>query len=256
MIQHQRSAILGILLLLGTGVAGYAETEVLYGRVVIDAVRGYGMGIALDQRSSTAEPDGTFDRLFVLEKVGLIPDEFPITIDNARLLVRDDGLVATSRNKPLVLGFFQNDNARTTEEQVDSLVMEFGGRSLPNDALFVYSGFGFSRASGKWTLPLDSTWMGPPLTEGQCKSGGLGSTSCSTTCPQSNSCSVSCGTGYYSCCNCGFFVGATCSCTANPGGAGGSGAGGGIGGGGGASQCGVPAGGFCPVACLRCTLVF
>lgn len=251
MSQRCQIGLLSLVLLMGAGAASYADTEVLYGRVVIDAVRDYGIGIALDQRTFRNEPDGIFDRLFVLETVGLIPDEFPITIDDARLLVREDGVVATARNKPLVLGFFMSENSKADEEQLDSLVMENGDRPLAQDALFVYSGFGFSRTNGEWHLPLDNSWLYSP-TEGTCTSGGIGSTACSLTCGR-RSCSISCASGYYSCCNCGVLL-ASCKCIAIAGGGGGGSGGGG--GGSGASLCGVPAGGFCPVACLRCSLVF
>ncbi len=254
MLRLYRSLLLSVLLLTGVGVAGHAKTEVLYGTVVVDAIQDYGIGIALDERSFRSEPDGTFDRLFILETYGLIPDEFPITIDNARLLIREDGVVATARNKALVLGFFLTDEPGASEEQLGSLVMENGDRPLAEDALFVYSGFGFSQTPGKWKLPLDSSWMGAATeATSTCTSGGTGSTACSQTCGR-RSCSISCATGFYACCNCGTLL-ANCKCIAGGGGGGGGWAGGG-GGGPGTPSCGVPAGGFCPVDCIRCYFVY
>ncbi len=250
MSQLWRRLLLCIILFLGVGVAGHAETEVLYGTVVIDAVQDYGIGIALDERSFRSEPDGTFDRLFVLETYGLIPDEFPITINDARLLIRPDGVVATARDKALVLGFFLTEEPGASEEQLGSLVMENGNRPIAEDALFVYSGFGFSQTPGEWQLPLDNSWMGAPK-EATCTSGGIGSTACSQTCGR-RSCSISCATGFYSCCTCGVLL-ANCKCISLGGGGGWSG-GGGIGPG--ASSCGVPAGGYCPVDCVRCYFVY
>ena len=265
-----RAALFAALLAWMTPIPGLASIEGFYGTASIDVVRGYGIGVAFDERSSTEEPDGVFERLFILEMAGLIPEELPIWIDDARMLVREDGLVVFARTGSLALGFFMNPEAERS--LLDALALARGDQEQSAEALFTYRGFGFSRTTGEWSTPLDQSWFGPPPTEATCSSGGVGSTSCSQTCGSGVGCSTTCASGYYACCKCGAYLSAKCICVANPssggggGGTGGSGGGGGGGstgggggtgwGGGGGAQCTIPAETSCAPECIRCIYAF
>lgn len=186
--------------------------ESLQGDAMLFTVSGTGLALALDGGTSAASHDGYVDQVFVLQQ------EAPAA-ESPRLLANAD--IHYAGNLLLV---------RAPGHRPLLFLVQGRGDPLPdagalgaNDAQR-YSGFGLARRTGTWEMRLTdvaTTSMrdllptcaaspdGTVSAAGTCDSGGVGSTSCSTSCVSSgDGCATSCGSGYYSCCN-----KAVCTCT-------------------------------------------
>lgn len=188
--------------------------ESLQGDVVLFPVSGTGLALALDGGASAVSHDGYVDQVFVLQQ------ESP-TAESPRLLTNADIhyagsllLVRAPGHRPLLF---------LVQGQGDPV--PDAGAIGANDAQR-YSGFGLARRTGSWEVRLTDVAATPmrdllptcaasanadstASAAGTCDSGGVGSTSCSTSCVSAGEgCATSCGSGYYSCCN-----KAVCTCT-------------------------------------------
>lgn len=224
--------------------------ETSEGRVTVDVLKGYGIGVALD----LAPADGVVDRLYILQKAALAPDELPLYYDDARLLYHQHAVIVTGspREQGVVLLLDRQEHLSRQMELVDGeLHQVFGKRGavtgseeLPTP--HVYTGFGLIERPGTWLDPFEDLAREPGVVE---KSGSCspGATQCSVGC--GNSCSITCSSGYYACCTCALGT-ENCECISE-GGSGGGGLGGGGFGGGGDDEC--QTNGYCPAACMACS---
>jgi len=254
----QRNTLVSLVCLAALAVAvpgsapALAQSAVYYGDVTVDAVLGFGIGVAVDEWDNERRVDGTVDHLIILAKYGRIPAELPMALEGARVLVKQQAVVVTSLEEPVVVGLFLDGAIPAQEEarllHLEQANAERAGRA--RDEVYTYRGFGVAVYHGSWQGPLSNAWLvDGEVTEtaGTCQDGGTGARSCSTSCSGGSSCSVTCDSGYWACCNCGIFGGAECDCILADGG----GWGGGGGGGGGGDDC-SGALGWCPPYCMRC----
>lgn len=194
--------------------------ESLFGDAVLFTAPGRGLALALDGGTAPGMQDGYVDQVFLLQQQEPTRVD-PRTLRSAELFFAGRLLMARSAGTTPLMLVVQGPG--DPEPAVDRLPFSTAGAER-------FSGFGLSRRTGAWQVPLDEvagtrmTSLLPACAGGggigvasACDSGGEGSTSCSTACSNitGGSCSTSCGSGYYSCCDKG-----ACSCTCVAGGGG------------------------------------
>jgi hypothetical protein len=193
-----------------------AASEFIHGDVVLFPVPRTGLALAVDGGASPGAQDGYVDQVFVLQQ------QQPAAMDvralsNAEVHYAGRMLSVRAAGRAPVLLLVQGEG--------DAAPDLSGGRTAGAER---FAGFGISRRTGAWEVRLQEVTgtamadllptCATPRADGvtaaaNCDSGGMGSTSCSTTCLTVNggSCSTSCGAGYYACCNKG-----ACTCTCEP----------------------------------------
>jgi hypothetical protein len=196
-----------------------AARESVFGDVILFSAPGIGVAVAVDGGAAPGTQDGYVDQVFLLQQ------QEPARVDPR--LLRSAELFYAGR---LLM-------VRAPGAAPVAFMVQGTGDPVPAAERLPFTasgaqrlvGFGMSRRTGAWQIPLDEvtgTAMATLLpscataTDGgvrvatTCDSGGEGSTSCSTSCP-GGACSTSCGSGFYSCCNMGA---CTCTCVASGGG--------------------------------------
>jgi hypothetical protein len=172
------------------------------------------MALLLDGGSRPGLEDGFVDQVFVLQQENAVS---PVRqrVNDAEIFYAGSSLLVRSHGRPeILLTLERAEDAGVWRAHVPT-------GTVPDQR---WSGYGLSRRTGAWTLPLDGVeessllsvlpacgsagGSGDVGTASTCDSGGQGSNSCSTSCGPNSSCSTSCDSGYYSCCDSG-----KCTCT-------------------------------------------